>query len=150
MLKKKDLFEARTSGYHTYRVSGITVSNWTRPRFDSELLEPVCMGSLHPGWEPNEIIFSNPSNLENDLVSPGGNPAHDRKRLTIRLSSDNGQRWSMARILEAEPAGYSDLAMLDDGTMLCLYECDIVERMCDDRYLRLAQFDKAWLVSKTP
>jgi len=37
------------------------------------------------------------------------------------------------------------LTRLSDGTILCLYEADIVAGMCDDRYLRLARFNLAWL-----
>jgi hypothetical protein len=36
-------------------------------------------------------------------------------------------------------------AVLADGTILCLYECDIVTGMADDRYLRLTRFDLEWL-----
>ena len=92
--------------------------------------------------QPGRILFANPDNLENELIPPGGNLAHDRKRLTVKLSYDDGGTWPVSRILEAGPAGYSDLACLRDGTVLCLYECDIVDRMCDDRYLRLARFDR--------
>ena len=71
--------------------------------------------------------------------------ALDRKRLAIKLSRDDGRTWPVSKVLEPGPAGYSALARLADGTILCLYECDIVNHMCDDRYLRLARFDLGWL-----
>lgn len=45
----------------------------------------------------------------------------------------------------AGPAGYSVLAVLADGTILCLYEADIVTRMCDDCYIHLARFNLEWI-----
>ncbi len=53
--------------------------------------------------------------------------------------------WPLAPELEQGPSGYNDLAVLGDGTILCLYECGIVTGMCDDRCLRLSRFDLAWL-----
>lgn len=107
---------------------------------------------IRHGWpkdgearEPDRILFANPSNLENELIRPGGNLAHDRKRLTVKLSRDDGQTWPVSKILEPGPAGYSDLAVLADGTILCLYEADVVTRMCDDGYIRLARFNLEWI-----
>jgi sialidase-1 len=122
------------------------VSRWQVRGFDEALLEPVCMASLlrydWPGpVRPGRLIFANPDNLERTMVAW----ACDRKRLTVKLSRDDGRTWPVAKVLEPGPAGYSDLARLADGTVLLLYECGIVERMCDDRCLRLARFDMAWL-----
>ncbi len=39
-----------------------------------------------------------------------------------------------------------DLAVLSDGTILCLCEAEIVSRMGDDRYIRMARFDLEWLI----
>ncbi|MBI5685250.1 MAG: FAD-dependent oxidoreductase [Verrucomicrobia bacterium] len=133
-------------------VSPDGASGWTGHRWDPALLEPVCMASLiRHGWpkgrQPGRILFANPSNLENELIRPGGSLAHDRKRLTVKMSLDDGATWPVSKILEPGPAGYSDLAVLADGTILCLYEADIVTRMCDDRYVRLARFNLEWLKS---
>jgi sialidase-1 len=120
--------------------------NWKIVGFDQALLEPVCMASLlrydwPAGDQPGHILFSNPDNVEQTMTTW----ALDRKRLTIKLSRDDGQTWPVAKVLESGPAGYSALARLADGTILCLYECDIVKHMCDDRYLRLARFNRGWL-----
>ena len=69
----------------------------------------------------------------------------DRKMLTVRLSEDDCRTWAASRVLEEGPSGYSDLAVLPDGTLLCLYECGIVKRMFDDKYLRLARFNTEWI-----
>jgi sialidase-1 len=80
------------------------------------------------------IIFVNPDNLEND-----------RKRLTVKLSADDCESWSVSRVLEAGPSGYSDLAQGPDGTILCIHEDQIVDRMCDDRYITVRRFDLDWI-----
>ena len=120
--------------------------HWKIVGFDQALLEPVCMASLlrydwPAGNQPGHILFSNPDNLEQTMTTW----ALDRKRLTIKLSHDDGRTWPVAKVLEPGPAGYSALARLAGGTILCLYECDQVNHMCDDRYLRLARFDRQWL-----
>lgn len=127
-------------------VSPDGVDNWNVLGFDEALLDPVCMASmLRDAWpdgsRPGRVLFANPDILEQAMIPP----RFDRKRLTIKLSEDDGRTWLACRVLEPGPAGYSDLARLPDGTFLCLYECDLVTRMCDDRYLRLARFDLEWL-----
>jgi sialidase-1 len=118
---------------------------WQMLGFDPELLEPVCMASLlryrwPSGDQPGCLLFANPDTTDKTMVSW----AMDRKRLTIKLSEDDGQTWSLARILEPGPAGYSALARLADGTILCFFESGMVSGMCDTRYLCLARFDLDW------
>ncbi|MFA5189577.1 MAG: sialidase family protein, partial [Verrucomicrobiia bacterium] len=149
------MFNMRSESKINRRLVAISpdgASGWTGHRWDSALLEPVCMASLiRHGWpkggQPGRILFANPSNLENEMIRPGGSLAHDRKRLTIKMSLDDGATWPVSKILEPGPSGYSDVAVLADGTILCLYEADIVTRMCDDRYVRLARFNLEWLKS---
>ena len=74
------------------------------------------------GDQPGVIAFSNPHNLSraDGKETPGKN--RDRKNVTIKLSDDEGQTWSASRTLEEGFSGYSDLAALPDGTILCFYE----------------------------
>ena len=95
------------------------------------------------------IIFANPDNLENELIPCGGHLAHDRKRLTVKLSEDDCRTWPVSRVLETGPSGYSDLAQGSDGTIYCVHEDQIVDRMCDDRYITVRRFDLNWLRSIT-
>jgi len=131
-------------------------TKWQYRGFDEVLTEPVCMASIiRYSWpaatEPGRILFANPDTLDQEMrrvIDPNVDrkPHCDRKNLTVRLSEDDARSWSHSRVLEPGPAGYSDLAVLPDGTILCLYECDIVERIHDDRYLRLARLDLDWLM----
>ncbi len=120
---------------------------WTGFRWDAALLEPVCMASLirydwPSGNVPGRSMFANPDNLERTM-SPH---ACDRKRLTVKVSRDDGQTWPVVKVLEPGPSGYSDLAVLPDGTILCLYECGAGGHMYDTGCLRLARFDMDWLL----
>lgn len=102
-------------------------TNWSQPSFDEQLLESICMAGLvrvrmPQGDQPGVLAFSNPHNLSraDGKEAPGKN--RDRKNVTIKLSDDEGQTWSASRTLEPGFSGYSDLATLPDGTILCFYE----------------------------
>ncbi len=124
--------------------------SWSKPYFDQTLLEPVCMASLLrlPG---NEIIFTNPDNLERTMQSCWGGvirePNCDRKQLTVQLSSDDCRSWSCKKIIEPGPSGYSDLAVDREGRICCLYECGVINGMFDDNYLMFSKFDRQWLTA---
>lgn len=147
------LFNIRSEGKENRRLvstSADGAQGWTEPRFDQALLEPVCMGSIiklnaKSPQGVNYILFANPDNLENDLIAPGGHLAHDRKRLTVKLSPDDCRSWSVSRVLEAGPSAYSDLAVTPNGTVLCVYENGMLDRMTDTRYITVARFDLDWV-----
>ncbi|HPI72277.1 MAG TPA: sialidase family protein, partial [bacterium] len=52
------------------------------------------------------------------------NPASDSSRtnMTLRASNDDGKTWPVFYRLHAGPSAYSDLAVLADGRIACLYE----------------------------
>ena len=121
-------------------VSPDGISNWSTPKFDQELWEPICAAGLTsmPN-EPQTLIYSAPRNLkldDNDQPVPAGQGA--RRNLTIYLSEDDGSSWKARRTLEEGTSAYSDLAVLADGTILCFYE--------RDQRLTLARFNKAWIL----
>ncbi len=147
------LFNIRSEGKENRRLISISddgAFGWSKPRFDPALLEPVCMGSIlkvqaQSAQGLHTMLFANPDNLENELTPPNASHAHDRKRLTVKLSTDDCKTWSTSRILEAGPAGYSDLAETPDGTILCVYENGMLSRMTDPHYLTVARFDLDWI-----
>ena len=71
------------------------------------------------------------------LYSGPGGPG--RKNMTIRLSYDEGKTWPVAKVLYAGSAAYSDLVVLPDGGIGCLYERD------EYRKITFARFTLGWL-----
>ena len=89
---------------------------WVDQRFDTTLIEPICQASIHRySWPENEkrnvILFSNPASSDK------------RINMTVRASFDDGMTWSLKRSLFNGPSAYSDLAVLNNGEVVCLYEC---------------------------
>ena len=86
-------------------------------REDPALREPRCHAGLcrHPD---GALLFANPA-VAWDAATKG---AGARKAMTVRSSDDDGETWSAGRLIWPGPAGYSDLAVTADGTVLCLYE----------------------------
>ncbi len=104
-------------------------THWTEPHLQPELTDPICFASLI-SLSAHRLLFANPDN-----------ETKERKNLTIRLSTDDGATWTAKRVLEPGPAGYSDLSVMPDGTILCLYEVtDPVTRR-----IMLARFNIGWL-----
>ena len=77
------------------------------------------------------VLFANPAT-----------DANERKNMAVRVSGDDCRTWSAPRVLHAGPAAYSDITVLPDGTILCLYEGGDENPY---QTLRLASFDLAWL-----
>jgi len=76
-----------------------------------ELIEPECQACLM--WldldTKKALLFSNPADTE-------------RRRMTIKLSRDEGETWPIAKVLHEGPAAYSCMAVLPDGQIGILYE----------------------------
>lgn len=115
-------------------------TNWSAPRFQERLPDPICFASL-VRFGKNRLLFSNPDNLTRadgkDTVSK------DRKNLTVRMSDDEGKTWPIKRTIEPGASGYSDLAVLPDGTILCYYESGGTS----SGFLKLARFNLDWLTA---
>lgn len=116
MLNIRNETEIRRRGV-SYSKDGAT--QWTAPAFDDELYEPICMASLVklPKKTPDGktvLLFVNPDTQESPKVS--------RKNLTAKVSFDDGEHWTVKKILDPGFAGYSDLAVGKRGEVYCLYE----------------------------
>jgi sialidase-1 len=152
MVEREDgsvLFNLRTESERHRRLTALSadgVTRWRDFRWDDALLEPICMGALTrlnwpAGAEPGRLLFANPDTLE----KTGPRQSSPRKRVTVKLSEDGGRTWCASRLLEDGPSGYSDLAVLPDGAILCLYECGGIEHMYDTRAVTLARFGLSWI-----
>lgn len=89
--------------------------SWHDQQFDDALVEPVCQAAIDRlRWPekdaPGMLLFSNPASQTK------------RERLTVRGSFDDGRTWPVSLLLHAGPTAYSDLEVLADGRVACLYE----------------------------
>jgi sialidase-1 len=95
---------------------------WQKVRRAEELITPRCHGSLEryslaAGQGKNRLLFSSPA-------APFRQPEHPygRYNLTVRLSYDEGQTWTAGKTIWPHPSSYSDLTVLEDGTIGYVYE----------------------------
>lgn len=122
-----------------YGEGGTTV---LRTYVDRNLPEPFCHASLAryappADGGPRGILFANPPR-----AGTGTYDAKNRADITVRFSPDEGASWPVFRTLRPGPAGYSDLATLDDGTILCVFENG--DRAYNER-ISAARFNLPWL-----
>jgi len=81
---------------------------WRDQRFDTNLVEPICQASICRAGDA--ILFSNPADPDK------------RINMTVRRSTDEGTTWQVVETLHGGPSAYSDLAVLADRRVACLYE----------------------------
>lgn len=99
--KNQRAFSVSTDGGHT----------WSKPEHHPQVYCPTCQASLQRySIEPsNTVLYSGPG-------GPG------RSHLTIRATYDEGKSWPFNRVLHAGPSAYSQLAVMPDGSVVCLFE----------------------------
>ena len=129
-------------------------TNWSTPKFDDALLEPICMAgivrlSLAKDRGKNRILFCNPDNLARADGKEEPGKVRDRKNVTVKLSYDEAQTWPVGKAIDPGYSGYSDIAVTKSGTILCFYS-----RGANDntgyggftfKALTLARFNLEWL-----
>ena len=83
-------------------------ASWQPLRLDAQLPDPVCQGTTLAAG--NTLYFCNAADSK------------ERERLTVRKSMDGGETWSAGTVIREGPAAYSDLTLLSDGSIACLFE----------------------------
>jgi sialidase-1 len=121
------------SGEQRYRLQAFTTNageTWREEKIMHDLPDPVCQGS---------IISYRPQKKQHVLLFSNANSQSKREKLTIRISTDDGQTWSAGREVYAGPSAYSDLVIQQNGHIGVLYE--------KDNYTRIvyAKFGYDWL-----
>ena len=126
--------------YHDKSLRAFCISEdggetWSEPELHHEVYCPTCQSSIHRHtFEPrNRILYSGPG-------GPG------RNNLKIRTSFDEGEEWPASRLLFEGPSGYSDLAVLDDGSIGCLFEAGTQDYR---ETIRFAKFTMDWAIEWT-
>ncbi len=102
---------ARDENRRVMALSSDQGKSWTELQNEPELIEPVCQACLMWLTEDTKdyLLFSNPADTE-------------RRRMTVKLSSDEGKTWSGGYVVHDGPAAYSCMAVLPDGRIGILYE----------------------------
>jgi sialidase-1 len=107
--------------YNASRVRQISTSKdggetWSELKPDGTLIEPVCQGSLlwyDAKGKKNFLAFSNPASQKT------------RTNMTVRLSYDKGKTWKKKKVVHEGPSAYSNLVVLPNGNLACLYEAGL-------------------------
>jgi sialidase-1 len=92
--------------------------SWSPLKSDTALIEPVCQASLlsfNQKRKKSFLAFSNPANQK------------ARTNMTVRISHDNGNTWKVKNVLHQGPAAYSNLVVLPNGNLACLYEAGVTK-----------------------
>ena len=121
-------------------------TDWSDPKFDDALVEPICMAGLvryqHDG--KSLLLFCNPNNLTRADGKEESGKSRDRRNVSVRISEDEGQTWTAGRSIEPEWSAYSDIAVTPSGTILCFYGRGEKASFAGDR-LTVARFNLDWL-----
>ena len=127
LLSMRQYLGPKQRAFSTSTDAGLT---WSKPRHHPEVHCPVCQSSIlrHtlPPAEKNRILYSGPG-------GPG------RSHMTVRLSYDEGRSWPVAKVIHEGSAAYSDLVILPDQSIGCLYERDNYGK------ITFARFTLQWL-----
>jgi sialidase-1 len=127
----------QTRGQTRWRtISSDGGATWAETMFPGEAVTP-CACAIErltlqsAGGDRNRILWTGPK-------GPG------RKTLTARISYDEGRTFPIERIISEEPAAYSDLAVLRDKTVGCLWE------RANYQFITFTRFDLALLEPAGP
>ncbi|MEE8452660.1 MAG: sialidase family protein [Thermoguttaceae bacterium] len=125
LLSMRNYFGRNQRAFSTSRDAGLT---WTEPKHHAQVYCPTCQSSIERySLKPkNRILYS----------GPGG---EGRNHMTVRLSYDEGRTWPVAKRIYTGSSAYSDLVVLSDGTIGCLYERDNYGK------ITFARFTLEWL-----
>ncbi len=87
-------------------------ATWPRLQHEPALPDPRCHASINSiSLDTGSVlVFANPANT------------NGRSRMTLRYSTDEGQTWAAAKLLNAGPSAYADLVALPGDKVGCLYE----------------------------
>lgn len=129
------LVSSRHAGGRYFATSSNEGESWSSRTTKTELYEPGCNGdlirltSLSGGSDKNRLLHSIPN-------------AGSRKNVTVFLSTDEGDTWTVKKSICPKGSAYSSLTVLPDGTIGCYYEEDGLEGGYQMRFVR---FSLEWL-----
>lgn len=83
---------------------------------DWNLPDPQCNACIiqytaaRDGYSKDRLLFCNAASVDG------------RKNLAVRISYDGGRTWSDGKVIDRGPAAYSEITILQDGSLGVLYE----------------------------
>lgn len=89
---------------------------WSELKPDLTLIEPICQASMiwyDKKYRKPFLAFSNPAS---DI---------SRSNMTVRISYNKGKTWKLKNVLHEGPAAYSNLVVLPNSKLACLYEAGL-------------------------
>ncbi len=111
-----------------FAVSEDRGASWSKPEHHEQVYCPTCQSSIQRySIKPKNIIL---------YSGPGGS---GRNNLTVRASYDEGKTWPVAKRVYRGGSAYSDLVILPDGAIGCLFERDGYKK------ITFARFTLDWL-----
>jgi sialidase-1 len=87
-------------------------TSWEKTYFDNALISPVCQSSLLQFIQDKDTL----------LIFSGPNSRKKRERMTLKISTDQGNTWSHSKLINKGPSSYSDLTQIDSNSLGILYE----------------------------
>ncbi len=108
--------------------------SFSKIKFDRELQEPVCEGSvvrytLKSEHGKSRVLFSNPASVI-------------REKMTVKMSYDEARSWPVAKLIFEGKSAYSDITVLKDMDIGLIYENG--DKGLYDR-ITFARFSLEWL-----
>ncbi|MBN2476432.1 MAG: exo-alpha-sialidase [Pirellulales bacterium] len=102
--------------------------SWSKPKHHEQVYCPTCQSSIQRySLKPKNVL----------LYSGPGGPG--RNNMTVRASYDEGETWPVSKVIYSGSAAYSDLVVLPDRSIGCLYERDGYGK------ITFARFSLEWL-----
>jgi len=115
--------------------------SWGDVTWDRTLNECPCQASFirysdADGGGGSRILFANPDNVGERFG------VVERRRMTVRISYDEGRTWPVKKLIHAGPSSYSGLVRLANGDVGLVFEGGETHRR---EWIRFCRLPLAWL-----
>lgn len=123
-------------------ISSNNGNSWSFWRSSDDLLDPLCQASLlrFNYSYPQRLIFLNPATNLTGLPN--------RKKMTVKVSYDDGLTWPVERLLDGNNGGYSSMAKTEDHQIASLQEAR--ENNNTAYTIKFRRFNLPWILNGEP
>ncbi|NRB53623.1 MAG: exo-alpha-sialidase [Saprospiraceae bacterium] len=123
-------------------ISSNNGNSWSSWRSSNDLLDPLCQASLlrYNDSYPQRLLFLNPA-----TTLPG---LPNRKKMSVKISYDDGITWPVERILDPNNGGYSSMAKTENGHIASLQEAR--ENNNTAYTIKFRRFNLPWILNGEP